>query len=167
VRPLTQPGVNVTAGEYLLAVRGRSLTSSDNAYGFFEGTAGKQVTIRVGCGLAGSNSREVMVVPVPNDNRLRALEWIEGNRREVDQVTAGRVAYVYLPDTTFGGQANFTRYFFAQVDKQTVIGDERLNGGRALATDIVEFLTRKMMSIVATRDGGDQVEPQAAYAAPR
>ena len=151
----------------MLAVRGRNLTGSDNVYGFFEGMAGKRVTIRVGCGPAGSNSREVTVVPVPNDNRLRALEWIEGNRREVDQMTAGRVAYVYLPDTAFGGQTNFTRYFFAQVDKQAVIVDERFNGGGALAMDIVEFLTRNMMSIVATRGGGDEVEPQGGICGPK
>jgi tricorn protease len=165
--PLTQPGVNVTVGEYLLAVRGRNLTSSDNVYSFFEGTAGKQVTIRVGSDPTGSNSREVTVVPVPNDNRLRALAWVEDNRRKVDQVTGGRVAYVYLPDTAFGGQTNFTRYFFAQVDKQAVIVDERFNGGGALATDIVEFLTRKMMSSVATRDGGDEVEPQGGIFGPK
>ena len=72
-------------------------------------------------------------------------------------MTGGRVAYVYLPDTAFGGFTNFTRYFFAQVDKQAVIVDERFNGGGALATDIVEFLCRKLLSSVATRDGGDEV----------
>ena len=72
-------------------------------------------------------------------------------------MTGGRVAYVYLPDTAFGGFTNFTRYFFAQVDKQAVIVDERFNGGGALATDIIEFLNRKLLSSVATRDGGDEV----------
>jgi len=82
-------------------------------------------------------------------------------------MTGGRVAYVYLPDTAFGGFTNFTRYFFAQVDKQAVIVDERFNGGGALATDIVEFLSRKLFSSVATRDGGDEVEPQGAIFGPK
>jgi tricorn protease len=165
--PLTQPGVNVVTGEYLLAVNGRSLTASDNIYSFFEGTAGKQVQIRVGTDPSGSGARTVTVVPIPNENRLRNLAWIEDNRRKVDERTGGRVAYVYLPDTAFGGFTNFTRYFFAQVDKQAVIVDERFNGGGALATDIIEFLSRKRLSSVATRDGGDEVEPQGAIFGPK
>jgi tricorn protease len=165
--PLTQPGVNVAAGEYLIAVNGRNLTAADNVYSLFEGTAGKQVQIRVGADPGGGNARTVTVVPVPNENRLRNLAWIEDNRRKVDEMTGGRVAYVYLPDTAFGGFTNFTRYFFAQVEKQAVIVDERFNGGGALATDIVEFLSRKLLSSVATRDGGDEVEPQGAIFGPK
>ncbi|HEY6213030.1 MAG TPA: PDZ domain-containing protein, partial [Vicinamibacterales bacterium] len=157
VAPLTQPGVNVAAGEYLLAVNGRNLAATDNVYSFFEGTAGRQVQIRVSTDPSGAGARTVTVVPVANENRLRNLAWIEGNRRLVDKMTGGRVAYVYLPDTAFGGFTNFTRYFFAQVDKQAVIVDERFNGGGALATDIVEFLSRRLLSSVATRDGGDEV----------
>jgi tricorn protease len=165
--PLTQPGVNVAAGEYLLAVNGRNLTATDNIYSFFEATAGKQVQIRVGANPDGDGARTVTVVPIPNENRLRNLAWIEDNRRKVDQMTGGRVAYVYLPDTGFGGFTNFTRYFFAQVDKQAVIVDERFNGGGALATDIVEFLNRRLLSSIVTRDGGDEVEPQGAIFGPK
>jgi tricorn protease len=165
--PLTQPGVNVAAGEYLLAVKGRDLTASDNVHSFFEATAGKQVQIRVGPDPSGANSREVTVIPVANENRLRNLAWVEDNRRKVDQMTGGRVAYVYLPDTALGGLTNFTRYFFAQVDKNAVIVDERFNGGGALATDIVEFLSRKLMSSIATRDGDDELEPQGAIFGPK
>jgi tricorn protease len=165
--PLTQPGVNVVAGEYLLAVNGRNLTASDNVYSFFEGTAGKQVQLRVGPDPSGASARDVTTLPIPNESRLRNLAWIEDNRRRVDQLTGGRVAYVYLPDTAFGGFANFTRYFFAQVDKKAVIVDERFNGGGALATDIIEFLSRKHLSSVATRDGGDEPEPQGAIIGPK
>src|SRR5262249_17594905 len=112
-------------------------------------------------------ARTVTVVPIANETRLRNLAWIEDNRRTVDRMTGGRVAYVYLPDTSFGGFTNFTRYFFAQVDKQAVIVDERFNGGGALATDIVEFLSRKLLSSVATRDGGDEVQPQGAIVGPQ
>jgi len=165
--PLTQPGVNVAAGEYLLAVNGRNVAASDNVYSFFEGSAEKQVQIRVGADPSGANAREVTVIPIPNDNRLRNLAWIEENRRKVDQLTGGRVAYVHLPDTAFGGFTNFTRYFFAQVDKKAVIVDERFNGGGALATDIIEFLSRKLLSSVATRDGGDELQPQGGIFGPK
>jgi tricorn protease len=165
--PLTEPGINVTAGEYLLAVNGRDLRDSDNVYSFFENTAGKNTVIKVGPNPDGSGSRDVTVVPVPSDSALRNYAWIEDNRRKVDQLTGGRVAYVYMPDTSFGGLTNFNRYFFAQVGKEAAIIDERFNGGGMLATDIIEYLSRKPMSRVATRDGEDEPQPQGAIYGPK
>ncbi len=165
--PLTQPGVNVVAGEYVLAVNGRDLRGTDNLYSFFEGTAGKSVVLRVGPDPSGANARNVTVVPVASESRLRNLAWIEDNRRKVDQITGGRVAYVYMPDTAFGGYTNFNRYFFAQVGKEAAIIDERFNGGGMLATDIIEILKRQLMSLVATRDGPDEPQPQGAIFGPK
>src|ERR1700752_4894822 len=82
--PLTQPGVNVKAGDYILAVNGRELRSSENLYSFFEETAGKQVVLRVGPNPDEKDAREVTVVPVDSEDRLRRLAWIESNRRKVD-----------------------------------------------------------------------------------
>jgi tricorn protease len=165
--PLTEPGVNVTAGEYLLAVEGRNVAATDNVYSFFEARAGKQVRLRVGPNPNGDGGRDVVVVPVPSENNLRTLAWVEGNRRKVDQMTGGRVAYIYMPDTAVGGYTNFNRYFFAQVNKGAAIVDERFNGGGALATDIVEMLSRKPLSRVATRDGEDELQPQGAIYGPK
>jgi len=100
--PLTQPGVNVKAGDYLLAVNGREIRATDNVYQFFESTANKQVVIKVGPNPDGTGSREVTVVPIPNEGGLRNLAWIEGNRRKVGELSGGKLAYVYLPDTVFG-----------------------------------------------------------------
>ncbi len=165
--PLTQPGVNVLEGEYLLAVNGRELRATDNVYSFFEASSGKQIVLRVGPKPDGAGARDVTVVPVASEARLRNLAWIEGNRRKVDQATKGRVAYVYMPDTAFGGLTSFTRYFYAQVGKEAAIVDERFNGGGALATDIIEQLNRRLMSLVATRDGEDEVQPQGAIFGPK
>ncbi|MGH9314880.1 MAG: PDZ domain-containing protein, partial [Vicinamibacterales bacterium] len=165
--PLTQPGVNVQEGEYLLAVNGRELRATDNVHSFFEATSGKQVILRVGPKPDGAGAREVTVVPVSSEARLRNLAWIEGNRRKVEEATKSRVAYVYMPDTSFGGLTNFTRYYYAQVGKEAAIIDERFNGGGALATDIIDHLKRSMMSLVATRDGEDEVQPQGAIFGPK
>ncbi len=165
--PLTQPGVNVQEGEYLLAVNGRNLVASDNVYSFFEGLSGKNVVLRVGPTADGADARDVTVVPVPNEVRLRNRAWIEDNRRAVDDATDGRVAYVYMPDTGFGGFTSFTRYFYAQVGKEAVIIDERFNGGGALATDIIQQLDRELLSLVSTRDGQDEVQPQGAIFGPK
>jgi tricorn protease len=165
--PLTQPGVNVAAGEYLLAVNGRELRPADNVYSFFESTAGKQVVLKVGPNPDGSGSREVTVVPTGSETQLRHLAWIEDNRRKVDRMTNGRVAYVYMPDTAFGGYTNFNRYFYAQVGKEAAIIDERFNGGGNLATDIIEMLSRRLLSMVATRDGELEPQPQGAIFGPK
>ncbi len=165
--PLTQPGVNVAAGEYLLAVNGRELRAADNIYSFFEATAGKAVVLKVGPDASGANARDVTVTPVPDESGLRHLAWIEDNRRKVDQMTNGRVAYVHMPDTGFGGYTSFNRYFFAQVGKDAAIIDERFNHGGQLATDIIEYLKRPLLSFATPRDGADFVQPQGAIFGPK
>ncbi len=165
--PLTQPGVNVVAGEYLLAVNGRDLHASDEIYSFFEGTADKAVVLKVGPDPTGAKARDVTVTPIGNEHRLRHLAWIEDNRRKVDQTTNGRVAYVHMPDTAFGGFTSFNRYFFAQVGKDAVIVNERFNHGGQLATDVIEYLKRPLMSMAMFRDGADSAQPQGAIFGPK
>lgn len=165
--PLTQPGVNVAAGDYLLAVNGRELRSSDSIYSFFEGTAGKSVVIRVGSDPNGANSREVTVVPVESETGLRNLAWIEDNRRKVDQMSGGKLAYVYLPDTGGGGYTNFNRYYFAQIDKQGAVIDERYNGGGTAADYIIDYMRRPLMSYWATREGEDFTTPVGSIYGPK
>ncbi len=165
--PLTQPGLNVAVGDYLLAVNGRELRSTDNLYSCFEATAGKTVTLRIDADPTGANAREIKVVPIDDESRLRHLAWVEGNRRKVEQATNGRVAYIHMPDTARGGYTSFMRYFFAQVGKDAAIIDERFNHGGALATDIIEYLQRKPMSIAMSREGADFVQPQGAIFGPK
>jgi tricorn protease len=162
--PLTQPGVNVKAGEYLLAVNGREVRAQDNVHSFFEGLASKSVVLKVGADPNGAGAREVTVVPVAEETRLRNLAWIEENRRKVDRMTNGKVAYIYMPDTATGGLTAFNRYFYAQIGKEAVIIDERFNGGGLLATDIAEMLNRKPLSALANRVGAaDPVQPQGIF----
>ena len=161
--PLTQPGVNVKAGEYLLAINGREVRPPENVYSFFEGMADKSVLLRVGADPNGSGARDVTVVPVPDEGRLRNLAWIEENRRKVDQMTGGKVAYIYMPDTANGGLTAFNRYFYAQLGKEAAIVDERFNGGGLLATDIAEILNRKPLSAASNRVGEPLMQPQGIF----
>ncbi len=162
--PLTQPGVNVAQGDFLLAVRGTELHSTDNIYSFFQETADKQIVIKVGPNPDGTGSREVTVVPVGNETGLRHLAWVEGNRRKVDQLSHGTVAYVHLPDTAGGGFTSFNRYFFAQVGRQGAVLDERFNHGGEIADYIIEYLSRKPMARLTSREGEDVTDPiQAIY----
>ncbi|HET9531072.1 MAG TPA: PDZ domain-containing protein [Blastocatellia bacterium] len=165
--PLTQPGVNVKEGEYLLAVNGRNLTASDNIYAYFESTANKQVVIRVGPNPDGTSSRQVAVVPVASEGGLRNLNWVENNRRKVDEMSGGQLAYVYVPDTSGPGYTSFNRYFFAQSQKNGAVIDERYNGGGSLADYIVEYLSRPLLNMIAFRDGRDIPTPLGAIYGPK
>jgi tricorn protease len=95
------------------------------------------------------------------------LAWVEDNRRKVDQMTNGRVAYVHMPDTARGGYISFNRYFFPQVGKAAAIIDERFNHGGYLASDIIAYLKRPMMSLITFRDGADMVFPFGAIYGPK
>jgi len=165
--PLTQPGVNVKAGEYLLAVNGREVTPPTDVYSLFEETAGKQVVLKVGPASDGKGAREVTAVPVADETGLRNYAWIEDNRRRVDELTGGRVAYVYLPDTYAGGYTNFNRYYFAQVDKEAAIIDERYNGGGSIADYIIDYLRRPLLSYWHMREGKDITTPLEAIFGPK
>lgn len=165
--PLTQPGVNVVAGEYLLAVNGRDLRATDNLYSYFEGTADKSVVLRVGSDPSGANSREVTVVPLRNEAGLRNLAWMEDNRRKVEKMSGGKLGYVYLPNTSTGGLTSFNRYYFAQVDKYGAVIDERFNGGGSIADYIIDYMRRPLMNFFTTRYGGDFTTPAGSIFGPK
>lgn len=165
--PLTQPGVNVKEGDYLLAVNGREVKATDNIYAFFEQTAGKQTLIKVSANPDGSNARNVTVVPVANEGGLRNLAWIEGNRRKVSELSGGKLAYVYLPNTGGAGYTNFNRYYFAQIDKEGAVIDERFNGGGSAADYIIDAMRRPLMNYWSTREGEDFTTPVHSIYGPK
>jgi tricorn protease len=142
--PLSAPGINVREGEYILEVDGVPLTAPGNPYRLFEGTANRQTALRVGPNADGSGSRVITVVPVPNEGGLRQREWLESNRRKVDELSGGRLAYVWVPNTGQGGYTYFNRYFFAQQDRQGAIIDERFNSGGSAADYMVDILSRRL-----------------------
>ena len=165
--PLTVPGVNVNVGDYLLAVNGRELHASDNLYSFFDGTAGKQTVIRVGTKPDGSDGRDVTVIPTESEHGLRNIDWIESNRRLVDKLSDGKIAYIYMPNTGGAGYDNFNRYFYSQVDKQGVVLDERYNEGGLIADYIVNVLGQKILSGAIERDGEPVHDPEGAIFGPK
>jgi tricorn protease len=165
--PLTEPGVNVKPGEYLLAVNGRDLKAPENLYARFENTAGKLVELTVGGDPTGKGARTVSVVPVENEAGLRNRDWVEGNLRKVSEATEGRVAYVYVPNTTALGHTYFKRYFYPQAQKDAVIIDERYNGGGQVADYYIDLLRRPFIAMWAMRYGQDLKSPQASIQGPK
>jgi tricorn protease len=165
--PLTEPGVNVRAGEYLLAVSGREVRPPANLYSFFENTAGKIVEITVGPNADGAGSRVVQVVPLESEAAIRNRDWVEGNLKKVDAATGGRVAYVYVPNTAQPGYDYFKRYFYPQSHKDAVIVDERFNGGGQIADYYIDILRRPLISYWAMRYGEDLKTPTASIQGPK
>ena len=104
---------------------------------------------------------------MPSEAALRNVDWIEGNQKKVDQLSSGKLAYVYLPDTGEGGFTNFNRYYFAQTDKQGAVIDERFNGGGQVADYFIEVLGRHIESYWAPRYGKIEHTPNAGVYGPK
>jgi tricorn protease len=165
--PLSAPGIQVAEGDYVLEVNGRPLAAPTNIYSLFEGTANRQTLIRVNKTPSLEGSRLITVVPVASEDTLRTRAWIENNRRLVDKLSNGKLAYVWLPNTTIPGYTSFTRYFYAQQDKDGAVIDERYNHGGMVADYIVNELDRKLMGYFALRDGTPSTSPIAGIYGPK
>lgn len=140
--PLATPGVDVSVGDYILAINGVELKAPDNIYRLLDGTANRQTALTVNSRPAMEGARQVTVVPVANEQGLRTRAWVEANRRLVDKLSDGQLAYVYLPNTGQPGYTSFNRYYFAQQDKKGAVIDERFNGGGSAADYIIDVLQR-------------------------
>jgi tricorn protease len=140
--PLAAPGVDVSIGDYVVAINGIELRAPDNLYRLLDGTANRQTVLAVNGKPVMEGARQVTVVPVATEQALRTRAWVEHNRRLVDRLSNGQLAYVYVPNTGQGGYASFNRYYFAQQDRKGAIIDERFNGGGSAADYIIEVLAR-------------------------
>ena len=165
--PLSAPGIQVAQGDYILEVNGKPLIPPASPYSVFEGTANRQTIIRINKTPSLEGSRLVTVVPVASEDALRTRAWVEDNRRLVDKLSGGRLAYVWLPNTGGAGYTYFTRYYYAQQDKEGAVIDERYNQGGMVADYIVNELDRKLMGFFALRDGQPSTSPIAGIFGPK
>ena len=140
--PLHAPGVDVNVGDFILAINGIELRAPDSIYRLLDGTANRQTRLTVNNRPAMDDARQVTVVPIANEQGLRTRAWVEENRRTVERLSNGQLAYVYVPNTGQGGYASFNRYYFSQQDKAGVVIDERFNGGGSAADYIIDVLQR-------------------------
>ena len=165
--PLVQPGIKVAPGDFILSINGQDLTDKDDISRLLEDTANKTVVLKLASDASGANAHEVSVVPVASELPLRNLAWIEENRRKVDRLSGGKLAYVYMPDTGQGGLTSFNRYFFAQTDRKGVIMDERFNAGGQVADYVIEVLHRPLLSYWAPRYGDIYKTPAGSIQGPK
>jgi tricorn protease len=154
--PLSGPGINTKPGDYLLAVNGIPLSADKNFYSYFAHTAGKQIAISISNSPDLKEAKEFTIVPVSSESDLRQKDWVETNRRKVDKLSNGKLAYVWLPNTGEGGYTNFNRYYFAQKNKKGAIIDERFNHGGQIADYITDLLSRELLGYFNNPTGEQQ-----------
>src|SRR6266699_3079706 len=165
--PLTEPGLKVKAGNYLIAVDGQDAHSNQDVYSYFQDLAGKLVTLKINSKSTPEGAWEITVKPTAGENGVRYLDWTDANRRKVEDATGGRIGYMHVPDTSFPGIIAFDKQFTAQLDKDGIIVDERYNSGGQIPEFYTEKLRRELLSALAPREGKDLPWPPVAIYGPK
>jgi tricorn protease len=153
--PLTEPGLKVKEGNYLIAVNGVPVHASNEVYSYFQGLAGQTVALKVNDKPSPDGAWEIVVRPIGDDSRLRYLDWVESRRKIVEQATGGRVGYMHVPDTSIAGVIMFDKYLNAQIGKDGLIIDERYNHGGSIPDFYTEKLQRTLLAMLTPRNGED------------
>lgn len=167
--PLAQPGMNINEGDYIVAINGTEVTRDLNPYQLLEQTAGREITIMVNSKPSMDGAESVLVKPVSSERSLRYVDWVENNRRKVDELSNGKLAYIYVPNTGGGGFTSFNRYYFSQQDKKGAIIDERNNGGGSAADYMIDIMNRKLFGYFnsKTNDNRPWTTPMAGIWGPK
>ena len=142
--PLDEPGLKVREGNYLVGINGKELTDTDNIYRHLDGTLDKQTVLHINISPEFKGAWTVTVKPIRSEVALRQRAWVEDNRKLVDSLSGGKLAYVWIPNTGGPGIVSFNRYFFAQQDKLGAVIDERYNGGGLLDDYMTDLMTREL-----------------------
>lgn len=156
VAPMAQPNLNAKEGDYILQVNGENLTTADDPYRLLNATARLQTVLTLNNKPSTDGSWTIRVQPIDNESALRQLAWIEDNRRKVDQLSNGKLGYVWVPNTGGNGFNMFNRYYFAQQDKQGAVIDERFNGGGLLDDYMVDLMVRRLRAAMSNEVPGGQ-----------
>ena len=164
--PLTDIGVNVKPGDYILAINNTPVSSLPNLYDALIGTAGKQVILRVNSKPTDAGARDVTVVPTDNEGPLYYLDWVQKNIDYVTKKTGGEVGYLHIPDMGRPGLDEFTKLYFPQIRKHALIVDVRGNGGGFVSPLVIERLRRALVMVGIARNGMPQTDPPQTFTGP-
>ncbi|WP_373493300.1 PDZ domain-containing protein [Aquiflexum sp.] len=165
--PLEESGVNIKEGDFILAVNGVAMDVQKDPYAAFEGLAASTVELTVNSRANFQGSRKVIIKTLEDETRLRNLQWIEANRKRVEEATDGKIGYIFVPSTGLDGQFELARMFYAQFDKDGLIIDERFNNGGQIPDRFIELLNRKPLAFWGVRDGQTWQWPPVANFGPK
>ena len=161
--PLTEPGVKVKEGDYLIAVNGRALRTPQTPFELLTNTAGDTVTLTINSKPSEEGAHTVQVKPIPDEFQLRERDWVESNRKKVEAATQGKVGYIYIPDMGGPGLNEFVKQWFPQIRKQGMIIDVRYNGGGFVDQLIFARLRRILVGMGAARNFESTTVPPVVF----
>lgn len=165
--PLTEIGLNVKEGDFILAVDGKSTKGFNDFYSLMLGTAGKQVVLKINSAASEKDARDVTVIPIADESNLYYYNWVQDNIAKVEKATQGRVGYLHIPNMGVEGLNEFVKYFYPQLIKEAIIIDDRGNGGGNVSPHIIERLRREPVQIVVSRNGTPSYEPVEQIIGPK
>lgn len=165
--PLTEPGMNISEGDFITAIDGQSLKDVDNIYRLLVGKADKLVELTVNKSAA-EGGRKVVVKPIADEYPLEHYEWVMRNIRTVEEKSGGKVGYIYIPDMGPEGLNEFARWYYPQLDKEALIIDDRANGGGNISPMVIERLLRKVYRMTMYRNSNQNgTIPEATHTGPK
>jgi tricorn protease len=165
--PLTEQGIDVKNGDYLISLNGHDIKTADNPYRYLENTAGKKISIVVNKKPAKDGGREYWIKPIKSELSLFYLDWVNSRREMVDRLSGGRIGYIHVPDTSFEGNRELFKGFYAFRNKDALIIDDRYNGGGFVPDVMTELLSRKILSYWGRRGILPAQIPGAAHEGPK
>ena len=165
--PLTEPGVKVEAGDFILAVDGDTTKGVDNFYRLLQNKADRVVTLLVNDKPSTDGAHEERVRPVKNEQKLRYLDWVQSNREKVEKASGGRIGYIHLPNTAVEGNRELFKYFYPQSGKDALIFDDRYNQGGFIPDRMIALVSRPQLSYWATRGLEPGPTPAFAHTGPK
>ena len=165
--PLTEIGVEIRPGDYILAVQGQSTRGMTDLYSALVGTAGKSVVLRVNREPKDEGARDQTVIPTADEQSLYYLDWVLGNIEKVDKASGGKIGYVHVPDMGVPGLNEFAKFYYPQLHKEALVVDCRGNGGGNVSPMIIERLRREPAMWTVARNGAVNVDPSGQVLGPK
>lgn len=165
--PLTEIGVDVEEGDYIIAVNGSPVDKMENIYASLVGKAGKQVELTINDKPSKEGSHEEIVIPIADEADLYYFNWVQENIRKVDEATNGQIGYIHIPDMGVGGLNEFVKYYYPQLNKRGLIIDDRGNGGGNVSPMIIERLNRELTLMEMARNRGREMQPSGMIYGPK
>ncbi|HEX6178131.1 MAG TPA: PDZ domain-containing protein, partial [Thermoanaerobaculia bacterium] len=165
--PLTEAGVKVNRGDFIIAVDGVSTKGVDNFYRLLENKANRVVTLTVNSTPSATGAREERVRPIAKETNVRYLDWVQSRREMVDRLSNGRIGYIHLPNTGREGNEELFRAFFPQIGKDALIIDDRYNGGGFIPDRMIEVLDRDVLNYIVRRNAKPTSTPGYAHEGPK
>ena len=165
--PLTDIGVDVKEGDYILAVDGKPTNQVSNLFELLVNKADKQVKLKVNSAPKETGFRETVVVPTADEQGLFYHNWVQSNIEKVSKATNGKVGYVHIPDMGANGLNEFVKYYYPQLRKEALIVDVRGNGGGSVSPQIIERLRREIAMIDIARNAAPSIDPGGTILGPK